>query len=78
MHTYVVNYTMPAPFVAPLPIAVLDLDDGARLMLQVVGDGEDLAIGRAVRLVLRRYAYERGVPVYGFKAKTIAAEEESQ
>ena len=77
VHTYVVNYTMPAPFVAPLPLAVLDLDDGARLMLQVVGDGEDLAIGRTVRLVLRRYAYERGVPVYGFKAKTIAAEEDS-
>lgn len=77
VHTYVVNYTMPAPFVAPLPLAVLDLDDGARLMLQVVGDGEGLAIGRAVRLVLRRYAYERGVPVYGFKAKTIAAEEGS-
>jgi uncharacterized OB-fold protein len=75
VHTYVVNYTMPAPFVAPLPLAVLDLDDGARLMLQVVGDGEDLSIGRAVKLVLRRYAYERGVPVYGFKAKTIAGEE---
>ena len=25
---------------------------------------------------LRRYAYERGVPVYGFKAKTVAAEED--
>ncbi len=77
VHTYVVNYTMPAPFVAPLPIAVLDLDDGARLMLQVVGGGDDLAIGRRVRLVLRRYSYERGVPVYGFKAKpvTIADEE---
>jgi len=22
VHTYVINYTMPAPFVAPLPIAV--------------------------------------------------------
>jgi hydroxymethylglutaryl-CoA synthase len=75
VHTYVVNYTMPAPFVAPLPLAVLDLDDGARLMLQVVGDGEGLTIGRTVRLVLRRYAYERGVPVYGFKAKLVAAEE---
>jgi hydroxymethylglutaryl-CoA synthase len=77
VHTYVVNYTMPAPFVAPLPIAVLDLDDGARLMLQVVGDGDELAIGRTVRLVLRRYAYERGVPVYGFKARLITAEERS-
>jgi hydroxymethylglutaryl-CoA synthase len=77
VHTYVINYTMPAPFVAPLPLAVLDLDDGARLMLQVVGDGAELAIGRSVRLVLRRYAYERGVPVYGFKAKPVTSEEGS-
>ena len=35
VHTFVVNQTMPAPFVAPLPIAVVDLDDGARVMLQV-------------------------------------------
>jgi len=76
VHTYVVNHTMPAPFVAPLPIAVLDMDDGARLMLQVVGDGSDLEIGRRVELVLRRYAYERGAPVYGFKAR--AKREETQ
>jgi hydroxymethylglutaryl-CoA synthase len=69
IHTYVVNYTMPAPFVAPLPLAVLDMDDGARLMLQVVGDGSDVEIGRRVELVLRKYAHERGVPVYGFKAR---------
>ncbi len=75
VHTYVVNYTMPAPFEAPLPIAVIDLDDGARVMLQVAGDGSELAIGRRVRLVLRRYAHERGVPVYGFKA--ILAREQS-
>lgn len=69
VHTYVVNHTMPAPFVAPLPIAVLDMDDGARLMLQVVGDGQDIEIGTRVQLVLRKYAHERGVPVYGFKAR---------
>ena len=69
VHTYVVNHTMPAPFVAPLPIAVLDMVDGARLMLQVVGDGSDVEIGTRVDLVLRKYAHERGVPVYGFKAR---------
>ena len=73
IHTYVVNHTMPAPFVAPLPIAVLDMDDGARLMLQVVGDGSDVEIGRRVQLVLRKYAHERGVPVYGFKARVVKA-----
>jgi hydroxymethylglutaryl-CoA synthase len=71
VHTFVVNHTMPAPFVAPLPIAVLDMDDGARLMLQVVGDGSDVEIGRRVELVLRKYAHERGVPVYGFKARPV-------
>ena len=72
VHTFVVNQTMPAPFVAPLPIAVLDMDDGARLMLQVVGDGSDVEIGRRVDLILRKYAHERGVPVYGFKARVRA------
>jgi uncharacterized OB-fold protein len=69
VHTFVVNHTMPAPFVAPLPIAVLDMDDGARLMLQMIGDGSDVEIGSKVELVLRKYAHERGVPVYGFKAR---------
>jgi uncharacterized OB-fold protein len=70
VHTFVVNHTMPAPFEAPLPLAVIDLEDGARVMLQVVGDGTGLDIGSSVELVLRRYSYERGVPTYGFKAKT--------
>lgn len=69
VHTFVVNQTMPAPFVAPLPIAVIDLDDGARVMLQVIGDGSDITVDREVELVLRRYAHERGVPVYGYKAR---------
>jgi hydroxymethylglutaryl-CoA synthase len=69
VHTFVVNQTMPAPFVAPLPIAVLDMDDGSRLMLQAIGDGTDIEIGTRVELVLRKYAHERGVPVYGFKAR---------
>ncbi len=77
VHTFVVNHTMPAPFVAPLPLAVLDMDDGARLMLQVVGDGKDLEIGRRVELVLRKYAHERGVPVYGFKARTAQEQPET-
>jgi hydroxymethylglutaryl-CoA synthase len=71
VHTFVVNHTMPPPFEAPLPLAVIDLADGARVMLQVIGDGSDMRIGADVELVLRRYAFERGVPVYGFKARTL-------
>jgi hydroxymethylglutaryl-CoA synthase len=71
VHTFVVNHTMPPPFEAPLPLAVIDLADGARVMLQVIGDGSDMQIGVDVELVLRRYAFERGVPVYGFKARVV-------
>jgi uncharacterized OB-fold protein len=71
VHTFVVNYTMPAPFEAPLPIAVIDLDDGARVMLQVDDDGTEIAIGARVELILRKYAHERGVPVYGYKARPV-------
>ena len=72
VHTFVVNHTMPPPFEAPLPLAVIDLADGARVMLQVIGDGSDMRIGADVELVLRRYAFERGVPVYGFKGRAVA------
>ena len=74
VHTYVVNYTMPAPFVAPLPIAVIDLDDGSRVMLQVADDGSNVEIGMRMKLVLRRYSYERGAPVYGFKGVPVGKE----
>jgi hydroxymethylglutaryl-CoA synthase len=75
VYTYVVNQTMPAPFVAPLPIAVIDLDDGARVMLQVTEHSAPLEIGTEVELVVRRYAHERGAPVYGYKARPLARED---
>jgi len=74
VHTFVVNETMPAPFVAPLPLAVIDLDDGARVMLQVTESAAALELGGEVELVMRRYAHERGVPVYGYKARTVGTE----
>jgi len=70
VQTFVVNHTMPPPFEAPLPLAVVDIDDGARVMLQgLPEDAAALAIGDRVDLELRRYALERGVPVYGFKVR---------
>lgn len=73
VQTFVVNQTMPPPFQAPLPLVVLDLDDGARLMVQgVSADAEALAVGDEMVLTLRRYAVERGIPVYGYKALRVA------
>jgi hydroxymethylglutaryl-CoA synthase len=70
VHTFVVNHTMPAPFEAPLPLVVVDLDDGARVLLQgMPEDAAALSIGDRVALELRRYAIERGAPVYGFKVR---------
>ncbi|HUC38378.1 MAG TPA: OB-fold domain-containing protein [Acidimicrobiales bacterium] len=68
--TFVVNQTMPPPFAAPLPLVVIDLADGARIMVQgTPADAELLAVGDSVWLSLRRYALERGIPVYGYKAR---------
>lgn len=66
--TFVVNQTMPAPFLAPLPLVVVQLDDGARVQLQGLSSAADgLRIGAPVELILRRYSTERGVPLYGWK-----------
>jgi hydroxymethylglutaryl-CoA synthase len=70
VQTFVINHAMPAPFVAPLPLVCVDLDDGSRVMFQGEGTGADIAIGAPVDLVLRRYAIERGVPVYGWKVRS--------
>ncbi|MCP4436554.1 MAG: hypothetical protein GY812_13795 [Actinomycetia bacterium] len=70
VQTFVVNQTMPAPFEAPLPLVVVDLDDGSRVQLQGSDDGSALEVGMPVELVLRRYTIERGVPVYGWKVAT--------
>jgi hypothetical protein len=37
-----------------------------------------MRIGVEVELVLRRYAFERGVPVYGFKARVVDATGETE
>ncbi|MGB8387513.1 OB-fold domain-containing protein [Mycobacterium sp.] len=72
IHTFSVNHSMPAPFVEPLPLLIVDLDDGARVQFQgFPEDAPNLAVGDRVELVLRRYAVERGVPVYGYKARRV-------
>jgi uncharacterized OB-fold protein len=75
VQTFVVNQTMPPPFQAPLPLVIIDLEDGARLMVQgSPADAAELAVGDEVTLSLRRYALERGIPVYGYKAYRVAGD----
>lgn len=74
IHTYAVNQAMPAPFIAPLPILLVDLDDGARVQFQGL-TAEEPTVGARVRLVLRRLATERGAPLYGYKARVLQPRE---
>jgi hypothetical protein len=54
-------------------MVVVDLDDGARIMVQgSSADAQTLAIDDVVTLSLRLYARERGIPVYGYKAFRVA------
>ena len=72
--TYTVIRVPPAGFTeqTPLPIALVELDNGVRLMVQIgdVEDPENLEIGMPVRLEFRRVAWdgEAGVIFYGHKA----------
>ncbi len=72
--TFTVVRVPPAGFVdqTPLPIAIVELDNGVRVMAQVgdVADVAELEIGMPVRLEFRRIQSdgEAGVLFYGHKA----------
>jgi len=72
--TYTVIRVPPAGFTeqTPLPIALVELDNGVRLMVQIgdVEDPETVEIGMPVRLEFRRVSWdgEAGVIFYGHKA----------
>jgi uncharacterized OB-fold protein len=72
--TYTVVRVPPAGFTeeTPLPIALVELENGVRLMVQIadVADPEQLSIGMPVRLEFRRVQAdgEAGVIFYGHKA----------
>jgi uncharacterized OB-fold protein len=77
--TYTVIRVPPAGFTeqTPLPIALVELVNGVRLMVQIadVEDPETLEIGMPVRLEFRRVAWdgEAGVIFYGHKAVRASA-----
>jgi uncharacterized OB-fold protein len=72
--TFTVVRVPPAGFTeqTPLPIALVELENGVRVMVQIgdVADTESLHIGMAVRLEFRRVCWDgkAGVIFYGHKA----------
>ena len=72
VHTYCINYYMPPPLEAPLPMIFGDLDDGLRY--QALGtemNPEELKVDMPVELVLRLLTVERGVSLYGYKFRAL-------
>ena len=74
--TFTVVRVPPAGFTeqTPLPIALVELMEGVRIMVQIgdVADPAELEIGMPVRLEFRRISWdgEAGVIYYGHKAVT--------
>ena len=70
--TFTVIHVPPAGFDAPLVVALVELTNGVRLMVQVadIADSADVSIGMAVELQFRRIQSdgEAGVILYGHKA----------
>ena len=72
--TFTVVRVPPAGFTeqTPLPIALVELMEGVRIMVQIgdVADPDELEIGMPVRLEFRRISWdgEAGVIYYGHKA----------
>ena len=72
--TFTIVRVPPAGFTeqTPLPIALVELDGGVRVMVQVgdVADPDELEIGMRVRLEFRRISWdgEAGLIFYGHKA----------
>jgi uncharacterized OB-fold protein len=74
IETFTIVRVPPAGFTeqTPLPIALVELDGGVRVMVQVgdVADPDELEIGMRVRLEFRRISWdgEAGLIFYGHKA----------
>ena len=72
--TFTIVRVPPAGFTeqTPLPIAIVEVMDGVRLMMQIgdLEDPSDLEIGMPVRLEFRRISWdgEAGLIFYGHKA----------
>jgi len=74
--TYTIVYSAPEGFgdFAPYAVAIVEMTNGARLMLQIVDtDFNEIKIGKKVEVVFRRLFVEgkAGIIIYGPKARVI-------
>lgn len=73
IHSYVVCYYTPRAVRAPVPLAVVDTDNGARLLGFVTECNKpgELSVGLPVEAVFRRIGVQDGRVNYGYKFRPI-------
>lgn len=72
IHTYIVAHAMPSGIETPVPLAVVDTDDGARLVGFVTEcEPNEIKWDMPVEIVLRRIGEQDGRINYGFKFRPI-------
>jgi uncharacterized OB-fold protein len=66
VHTFTVQYRDPPGFEgqAPFVVAIIELDEGVRLMSRVMAEPDDVSVGMAVRVGFASIAESFQVPVF--------------
>lgn len=68
IYTYTVNHRAPNPFMKqrlPYVVALVELDEGPRLMANIQGDGAlETAIGRRVKVIFEAISEELALPQF--------------
>lgn len=66
--SFVMQHRLPEGFETPLPLAVIDLEDGARVYGQIIEcQPEELKVGLEVEADLRIFYDDAGLRVYSYK-----------
>ncbi len=69
---FVVQHRLPEGFETPLPLAVIDLENGARVYGQIIEcKPEELKVGLEVEAELRVFYDDNGLSVYSYKFRPV-------
>lgn len=70
--SFVVQHRLPEGFETPLPLAVIDLADGARVYGQIIEcKPEELQVGLEVEAEFRVFYDDQGLHVYSYKFRLV-------
>ncbi|SDH24961.1 hypothetical protein SAMN05192534_10336 [Alteribacillus persepolensis] len=66
IHSYTVVHKARPPFKqdTPFVVAIIDLEEGARMLSRIVGDREDVSIGKPVSVVYKKVDEDLTLPCF--------------